>query len=250
MLRPLPFVRPAELVALTDVTMPDSRVQDGTSTTVSITDVSAMPELFANAAAFAAGGLNLDDATQPRRVNAGVVTANFFATLGVLPARGRAFAPEEGRPNGPHVAIVSDALWRHYLAGSDTLGATLKLSGKSYEVIGVMPPGFGFPNASDVWIPLSVPTSADTYAPFRGYLPSRVIARLAPGVSIDLASRHLLTRWERVQGPSDPREPRGNAYLDRVRAAGAAVPLQQDMVGDRKAALLILMGATVLPRSC
>ena len=112
MLRPLPFLRPAELVTLTSVTLPFSEEEGEEERMVTIRDVAAMPNLFSSVAAFAAGGLNLEDPDRPRRLAAGVVTANFFGTLGVAPQQGRSFAPEEGRPKGPRAVILSDALWR------------------------------------------------------------------------------------------------------------------------------------------
>jgi predicted permease len=247
MLRPLPFLRPAELVTLTNVNIPFGEERDESDRTVGIDQVLKMPELFANAAAFAAGGLNLEDAEHPRRVNAGIVTATFFPTLGVMPERGRAFDVEEGRPNGPRAVILSDALWRSQFGGADVLGSTITLSGNRYRVVGVMPRGFGFPNGSDLWIPLSVPTTRETFRPFRGYLPSRVIARVAPSVSVDAASKRLLATWELAIGPREPgRRTNLDETVDEIRRVGAAVPLQQEIVGERRRGLLILMGATVL----
>jgi putative ABC transport system permease protein len=114
-------------------------------------------------------------------------------------------------------------------------------------VIGIMPPGFNFPNESDVWIPLSVPTTRETFAPFRGWLPSRVIARVAPGVSPDVASSRLFSAWQqRLQQVDSTRRAGFAQIVDEVRAEGATVLLQRNLVGDRTRALGILMGATVL----
>src|SRR5262245_57909839 len=94
MLRPLPFQRPAELVTLTSVIIPFDEEEGEEQRMVTIRDVAAMPEIFSSVAAFAAGAMNLEDRDRPRRLAAGVVTANFFRTLGVAPQHGRAFAPE------------------------------------------------------------------------------------------------------------------------------------------------------------
>jgi len=247
MLRPLPFLRPAELVTLTSVILPFDEEEGERERMVTIRDVAAMPNLFSSVAAFAAGGLNLEDPDRPRRLAVGVVTANFFSTLGVAPQQGRSFAPEEGRPKGPRAVILSDALWRTQFGAANIIGKTIKLSGNRYMVVGIMPPPFRFPNESDLWIPLTVPTTQETFAPFRGWLPSRVIARVAPGVSIDAASRRLITRWEQALGPVEPGKRTSVHFaFDDIKASGAAVPLQKNIVGDRQKGLKLLMGATLL----
>src|SRR5262249_39843903 len=161
-------------------------------------------------------GLNLADATNPLRVHVGVVTTSFFATLGVHAQRGRDFSPEEGSPSSRRVVILSDALWRTKFGGAEMLGHTLDLSGTSYMVVGVMEPGVPFPSESALWIPLSIPTTMETFAPFRGYLPTRVIARLAPGVSTQAASARLLAAWQQVLG-GQSRGERASARLDGLR---------------------------------
>ena len=247
MLRPLPFQRPAELVTLTRTIIPFDEEEGEEERMVSIKDAAAMSDVFSSVAAFAAGALNLEDRDRPRRLTAGVVTANFFSTLGVRPQLGRSFLPEEGRPKGPRAAILSDALWRSHFGGADVISKTVNLSGNRYVIVGIMPRSFRFPNESDVWIPLTVPTTRETFAPFRGFLPSRVIARVATGVSIDAASRRLMARWEQMLGPSEPGK-RTSVHMafDDIKTLGAAVPLQKTIVGDRRRALTILMGATLL----
>jgi predicted permease len=250
LIRPLPFLRPSELVSLTSVRVPSAgqyrSAQDGPHS-VTVPTVASMPDLFSSVAAFASGGLNLSDRAHPRRVNVGVVTTGFFATLGVLPKLGRPFEESEGRPDAGHVAILSDALWHTQFAGADVIGHPIDLNDERYTVVGVMPPGFSFPTESDLWIPLSVPVTAKTFEPFRGYLPSQVIARLAPGVSLTTAADRLVSLWLQSATPRENR-PRHSVddIVDDIRARGAAAPLQQTLVGNRRRALLVLMGATVL----
>jgi predicted permease len=247
MLRPLPFSSPADLVALPEVKIPFGEEEGEHDGIVSIEHVRTLTDFFSSAAAFAAGGLNLEDPDRPQRLQAGVVTDNFFSTLGVRPVRGRLFTYEEGRPKGPRAVIISHALWRSYFNGGDISGKSLALSGRRYAVVGVMPASFRFPSQSDVWIPLTVPTTVESFSPFRGFLPSRVIARVAPGVSIEAASRRLLARWEQEVGPPTPgRRTNLENMVDDVRRGGAAIPLQREIVGDQRKALTILMSATVL----
>jgi putative ABC transport system permease protein len=250
LLRPLPFIRSSELVTLTDVNIPfdhSGRQFPVGRHELDINDAAAMHDLFASTAAFAAGGLNLSDATSPRRVRVGVVSTEFFSTLGVRPQLGRTFDVTEGRPNGGHPVVLSDALWRSKFGGSEVLGRTIDLSGTRYTVVGVMAPEFNFPNESDLWIPLTVPLTDEVFAPFRGYLPSTVIARVASGVTIPSANVRLLDRWRQISGPQ-PESRIGGGYetLTELRTRGAVVPLKRQLVGDREQPLLILMGATTL----
>ncbi|MEP6494563.1 MAG: ABC transporter permease [bacterium] len=247
--RPLPFARPAELVTLTDVNIPfeqsTERFPEGRHS-LDINDAVAMRDVFASTAAFAAGGLNLSDPTNPRRVRVGVVTSGFFATLGAAPQVGRVFTGDEGRPHGTHAVVLSNALWQQRFGGENVIGKPLDLSGTKYEIVGVMGPGFNFPNESDLWVPLTVPTTDEVFAPFRGYLPSWVIARVAPGVSVPVASARLLANWKRLAGPPTGKPGGVDEFIAEATTKGAAVPLKQQLVGDREKAFVILMGATAL----
>ena len=250
LIRPLPFLRPSELVTLTSVRIPSANQPPsapGDPHSVEIAALDSMQDLFLSVAAFATGGLNLSDNAHPRRVTVGVVTSDFFKTLGVSAKHGRTFDDGEGKPDARHVVVLSDALWRTQFGSEDVLGHQIDLNGDRYTVVGIMPRGFSFPSESELWIPLSVPTTSKTFEPFRGYLPTQVIARLAPGVSQEIASNRLISLW--VQGAT-PRtnRPRYNIddVVDDVRSNGAAHELRQTLVGDRRRALLVIMGATVL----
>ena len=246
LLRPLPFSRPNELVTLTNVVIPFQQ-ERGESFPLDIEDVAAMRGVFSHVAGFAAGGLNLADDERPLRARVGVVTDGFFATLGVAPYAGRTFSAEEGRPNGAAVVVLSHALWQRQFGERNVLGTTLRLNRKAYTVIGVMPPGFSFPNESDLWIPMTVPTTFATFEAFRGWLPSRVVARRASGVSESVASARLWSAWQQAVPAPKPNQP-GDAdeYVKEVRERGAVVPLQRELVGKRRTALLVLFGATGL----
>lgn len=251
LLRPLPFYRPSEIVTLKSVNVPfglGGDVRSRPRRAVDMYDVDSMPAVFSSVAAYAAGGLNLEDPQNPRRIKTGVVSSAFFTTLGVKPERGRVFSAAEGSPDGPRVVILGDAIWRgHFGADTGIVGRSITLSGNSYQIIGIMSPGFSFPSESDLWIPMSVPTTSETFAPFRGYLPSQVIARFASGTSLENASAQLLARWERVIAkPVDGKRDYYDEMLDEVRSEGVAVPLQDAVVRSQRKAFLILMGATTL----
>ena len=81
------------------------------------------------------------------------------------------------------------------------VGHSIMLNNNAYQVIGVMPPAFSFPKQSEIWIPMSVPTTPQTFEAFRGFLPTEIIARLAPGVTAEAASKQLLAHWRRGMSP-------------------------------------------------
>lgn len=108
--------------------------------------------------AFSGGGLNIADGPAGAVLITEVqASPNLFALLGTQPALGRGFRPEEQETNHPHVAVLSDAMWRQN-SGADpgALGKTLHIGGNPYTVIGVMPPRFEYPlydNRPEVWVP-------------------------------------------------------------------------------------------------
>ena len=247
-LRPLPFPRAHELYTIEDVNLPfDEEFDRPPGRSIEIGDLAAMLQLFTHVAAYASGGLNLVDDERPLRVNAGVVTSTFFSTLGVRPVHGRGFSVEEGRPNGPLAAVLSYGLWQGHFAGKEMVGRSIRLHGKPYTVVGIMPRGFDFPGRSQLWIPMTVPATFATYEPFRGYLPSRVIVRVRPGVREEMADAAVLAAWERVVAPATGQFRQNlDAALREAREAGFAVPMQRELLGDGRKALLVLLGATTL----
>jgi hypothetical protein len=255
MLRPLPFAHPEELLALHDVRLPfDPGPQKFPPPPVHLLDfldMVAMHDLFSHVAAYAAGGLNLSDPQQPLRANVGVVTSDFFATLGIAPFRGRGFDAAEGAPHGPAAALLSYALWQRVYGGREMLGHTILLNDKAFTVVGIMPRGFSFPEASDLWVPLTVPVTFETYAAFHGFLSAQVIARTARGVTPAVAMAQLRARWELALSASGPEPGRRYSTVEQARTevlgrTGPASPLQRTLLGDRRTALLVLLGATGL----
>ena len=251
LLRPLPFARPQELVTLNRLNIPfnpgDGR--EDREQSFDITHPMAMRDVFSSVAAYASGGLNLDDPAHPRRLTAGVVSGDFFETIGVRAARGRTITPNDGVPGAPKVAVLSWSYWEEDFSDLEIIGTTIPLNGTPYEVIGIMPPDFSFPNRSDVWIPMSIPTTPATFQPFRGYLPSTVIARVAPGVPLDVAETRMREAWRRVVS-NYPRQPGQKLNIDvqlqSVLTEGATQPLRATLVSDRRTALLVLLATTGL----
>jgi hypothetical protein len=139
-------------------------------------------------AAWANDNLNLTGAGEPVQVPVARVTPNFFSLLGVRPALGRAFTPDEGRPEGNLVVMLSHALWRsRFNSNPAIVGSTISLDGVSSVVIGVLPAGVSFPfvGKADIWTPRYFELTLMTPQRLRmgaGYL--AYIARLAPGATL------------------------------------------------------------------
>src|SRR5205807_6956363 len=97
---------------------------------------------------------NLTGNGEPERVRGATIMVNYLTTLGVKPVLGRAFSADEGQPGGPAVALIGYALWQKHFAGSAAvIGHPINLEGRSYNIVGVMPPGFDLPGATEIWVP-------------------------------------------------------------------------------------------------
>ena len=179
---------------------------------------------------------DLTDRDQPERVRRTRVSANYFRVMGVLPALGRPFDPEEERGADARLAIVSDRIYREYLGGSsDAIGRTLSIDSIPHRVVGVLPASFEDPlqPGVQVWTPEDLQIN-DTNSWGNNRL--SIIARLAPGVSIDQARAEGGVLVER-QAPH---------YGPRVTRRIDIQPLQADIVGPAGSMLYVLFGAVAL----
>jgi len=158
------------------------------------------------------------------------VSANLFPVLGVQPALGRSFAPEDDQPGAAHVALLSDALWRRRFRGDPAVaGRTLRLDGEVYTVVGVMPGGFQIDGKpADVYAPI-----ARDPADRKGYLPVTIYARLKPGVSIPQAQSEMDAVVKRL-------DQRGSGWKAQVWS------LRDLMAHDVRLSLWVLLGAVTL----
>ena len=125
--------------------------------------------------------VTLREGEAPERLTGMGVTEGLFETLGVVPALGRTFLPEETRAGGPRVAILTWDLWETRFGGDPELpGRSINLQGEPHTVVGVMPRGFEFPWWSDIYLPLQ----EDRAAIARNL---RAVGRLAPGATLERA---------------------------------------------------------------
>jgi len=142
---------------------------------------------FASSGVATARSFNLTGRGEPERVRGATVMANYLSTLGTKPVLGRTFSGDDDRPGGPPVALISYGLWqKHFGSNADVISQSLNLDGRSYNIIGVMPPGFDVPVIADVWVPLQA--NIDTLPLIeRTATNNTIVARLRPRVSLGQA---------------------------------------------------------------
>jgi putative ABC transport system permease protein len=239
LLRPLPFPQPDRIMQIL------KQYKDGTGEAISAPLFNYWRnhnQVFDSVAAFdiLPIGLNLAKSGEAERVPGVRVTAEFFKVLGIRPALGREFLPEEDSAGGPHAVILGNGLWQRRFAGDATLvGRSITVNGEQYVVAGIMPPGFDFPSGSDfssgtqLWIPLQLPTISNDPA---NYL--ACIARLKTGYSRFQAQAQTTQVTQALH--------RTMPNLVEADESAALVPLHERLVGPIRPALLILLGAVGL----
>lgn len=230
LLRPLPYPSPDRIVQLWQVGEKGGR---GQVSDPNYDDWRAQTRSFAAMAQFSdMGVVSVAGGSEPIRARAAAVSRDFLSVLDVRPMRGRPFAAEEQREGGAPAVMVSERFWRRYLGARPDLGGTaLSFEGQSYPVIGVLPSTVDFPVGTDLW------TARDVWPrnPYRTGHNSLVIARIADGVTLQQANREISTVSRRLK----------QQYGDDTWMFDAvAVPLREQMVGDTRPTLMVLLAAS------
>jgi putative ABC transport system permease protein len=154
--------KPIPLPHLETLVMVGQRADDpgdfNSATPADIDDLRRQNATFAGLASFEEGLANLaGGGGEPERASQALVNANFFDLMGVQPARGRGFQPGEDQPGRESEVIFSDALWRNrFGADPNIVGKNIRLDDREFLVIGIMPPKFVFPLATDLWTPMAL----------------------------------------------------------------------------------------------
>lgn len=240
-LRPLPYPDAGRLVWVWEVS---SWAQDGGGRTLgsvsagNFTDWKSASESFEALAAVQYSSFNLAAEGEAERVLGARVTDGYFDVLGLEPALGRTFLPEEDEPGGEPVTVLSDGLWRRrFGADPAVVGTAVRMSGGAYLVIGVMPPeANAADNDEQLWVPMAWTAERKAIRDEHSFL---AMGRLRPEVTARTAEAELSAISERVRSTLSGIE------ADQVRPA-AVNPLLEDLVGDSRRRLLILLGAVGL----
>jgi predicted permease len=196
-----------------------------------------------------------------RRGLVDIVSSNYFSVLGVLPAYGRPFLPEEERPGGERVAVVSYSYWQKHSRDPALLGRTIRISGRAFTIVGIMPEGFtGTVGifSPEAWLPLGV---YDEIVSDRGAVRSRaltdrgsdrlmVIGRLKPGITAEAARPALQALAANLEA-AFPVEQKDQTLMTAPlhKLISSSEPVEDDpipMIG----ALLAGMAAVVLLVAC
>ena len=231
LLRPLPFPE-SERILYFEGQNPSQGIVDSNVSYLDFIDWSQQTEIFASAAAYYTGSANLGaDGAEPERVPRAGVTTSFFNVLGVQPLLGRAFRPEEDQPNTQTVAIISHGLWkRRFGSDPNIIGKQVQVSARSMTIVGVMPPGFEYPEQTQVWATSGVVLSEEP----RENRSWSVIARVNPGVNL----RQAQSRVSAINAQLAKQFPETNKGWDAKLSI-----LHERLVRELKPSLLALLGA-------
>jgi predicted permease len=229
-----------------------SRMEDGSMERSSISagvtmDVRERQRSFAQLATFYQGVIDVThagDAT-PRVVKAALVGEGFFPTLRVSAARGRTLTDADTKTGAPNVAMLSWMAWQREFGGSPgAIGKTVRIDGESVEIVGVLPRGFVGPmGAADFWLPLDLGPALRDPVRARKQHWLAMIGRLGPPATRETAQREIARLGADI-ARAHPESQGGMALW--------TIPLRDDMVGDTRTPLLVLMASAglVLVTTC
>ena len=242
LLRPLPFPDPDRLLVLHTVRADGGVIDDGVSPPNFMSLLEEESEEESRVFERLAGAVGTDRTVtgigDARSVESARVSAGFFEVMGARPVLGRTFRPEENQPGRTRVVVIGHALWQQQFGGdSSVIGRSVLLNGVSHSVIGVMGDGFEYPSGRALWVPQPFGQhyfSATSVDGRKNNAFVRVVGRLRPGATLDGARDELLAVARRLE--------------DRFPATNAAVrfaarPLHDELVGDIRAPLLLVLGA-------
>ena len=244
LLRPLPYANADRLVILWNRS-PGLNIAEDWFSTAQYFDIKTRHRGFDQLAIALGSNVNLTGDGVPERVGAIRVSSTLLPMLGAQALYGRLFLAEDDAPGQAPSAILSHGLWtRRYGADPAVIARTIQLNGQPYSVVGVLPAGFSLPREvlptlgvvadGDVYLPLPLAANAATVRTREDY---NIIGTLARGVSVGAAQREMdsLTASLRAEHP-DVYPPNGGLTF-------SVVPLQEQVVGDVRSTLWLLLGA-------
>ena len=184
-------------------------------------------------AAYTGGGGIMSGRGEPELVFTPAVSANFFSVLGVEPILGRTFQPGEDKPGGERVAVMTYGMWQSKFGGdTGVIGQALTINGQSYVVIGVLPSSFQFAlRNADLWLPYQPNEAQLTRRFMHG---TNLIGRLKPGKTIEQVNSELSVIAKQIEQEHNQ---------SHAGTSMKIVPLQEQIVGDVKPILYVLLGA-------
>jgi predicted permease len=244
LLRPLPYKDANRLVILWNRSPGLDILQDWFSTAQYL-DIKNGHHGFEEVAIASGGNDNLTGEGEPERVGTIRVSSNLLPMLGVHAASGRLFLPDEDAADRPATAVLNYGMWvRRYGSDPRMLGKSITINGKTYEVVGILPQSFSLPH--EVLPTLYGPEQPDVFLPFplgpkaagiRTHEDYNILGKLKPGVSMTLAQAEMDTITARL------RRDYPESYPPNGGLTFGIVPLLEQVVGDVRRALLVLLSA-------
>ncbi|PYS88841.1 MAG: ABC transporter permease [Acidobacteria bacterium] len=244
LLRPLPFSN-SERLAIIWTHSPGANVVQDWPSPGQYSAIKTQTDVFEDITIAQGSDVNVTGQATPERLGAVWTSANMFSLLDVRPLLGRAFLPEEDTPGKPLTAILSYGLWQRRFGGRpEAIGQTLMLNNKSYTIVGVLPADFslsyevmptvGAISQPDLLLPL--PMNAEQLSS-QGDENYNLLARLKPGVTSAQAQAELDVVVQRLAQSYPENYPPSRRFSLSVK------PLLEQVVGDIRPALLVLLGA-------
>ncbi len=238
LLKALPYPKPDQLALLFERAVVKEGGGPGPVSLANFLDWQSQSHSFAAMGAERGNSFNLggnERGILPERVEGVICSWSMFPALGVQPMLGRSFTREEDKHGARAVAVISYGLWQRRFGGSrDVLTRQIRLDSENYDIVGVMPPGFAYPERKvDVWAPVQHVLDAETIAS-RGAHQFYVVARVRDGISQQQALAELDAVANQVY----------RAHPGELIGRGAALrPLAEEGSRESKTALLVLFGA-------
>jgi putative ABC transport system permease protein len=234
LLEPLPFQDASRLIAIRSVV----RGERDSASVPDFRDWSARSKTIDHMAAYTATGATLTGRSAAVSLHVTVTTSDLFNVLAAPPLRGRTLLPGDDVKNAPTVAVISESMWqRHFNRADSVIGQVTSIDAKPVTIVGIMPASFQFPiqaDPIDAWLPIGAMPLFGQFAEQRGAHFVEVIARLAPGASLDRANAELST----IAADLARAYPSSNAN----RTADAH-PLQEELVREYRTGLIVLLAA-------
>jgi putative ABC transport system permease protein len=231
LLRPLPYPE-SEQLAWVWMDNRKEGIHEDIASWPNFVDWRTQNQVFEGLAGVRDRTFNLTGSGEPEELRGANVTINFFDLMRVNPKTGRGFTSDEEQEGRDRVVVIGNGLWQRRFSGDpNVVGQILSLNGQNHTIIGIMPPGFQFPNKTELWLPL-VPDARTRDARGAFWLP--VIGRLKPGVTRTQAQAEMGTIGNRLE----------QQYPDSNTGFGInVVQMHEQLVGRMRLALLVLLGA-------
>ncbi|HVQ32272.1 MAG TPA: ABC transporter permease [Vicinamibacteria bacterium] len=236
-LAPLPYAEPERLVRVYSA-FPAMKLERFALSPPEFLELKEGLKSFSSLAVWATDAANVADGSSPVRAQTALTSGQLLTLMGVSPSFGRLYGDAATLPGAPPVALLGHGLWtRDFGADPRIVGRMVRIDGVPTEVVGVMPKGFAFPTSTtELWMPLTI-DPADRSARSSHFL--SLVGRLRPDATLPQAQAEL-----KAFMVAHNQDHQGQHRFDGTRHLVFAVDLRDDVVGDARGKMLLLLGAT------